>query len=347
MFIKMKKLLLVPIIFLLSILLYYFFYLDWKSELITSEDFLIRNNTWWTNFLTQVPHRSWDFLDYIIILNNIANNKFPYIDDKKIEWILSLSWVVIDYKRLDWNENISDFVMNISWYSTKWWISNKSDIDLVVDNVILLDYDINSNLDENDILSDEGNSEINDYLISDETLPYNYSFFIDNSSIVWSINNLLEIKWNWLNSLSYVWIWDKFFDIEIIDWFHFIHIPKNTFVSWNYFVIFFDKNSNILNSDLSIDVINFQWNIILTDIVPSSINSNRSYRVLLQWRWFNSIISLQISSNNIFEKTDFDVISDNTLAVRIPSWLNPWNYYFNIMWTDWIYEFNSKFLEIY
>jgi hypothetical protein len=152
---------------------------------------------------------------------------------------------------------------------------------------------------------------------------------------------LLEISWKDIDKIKFLNIWSYSFSPNIKDWVAYILIKQNTFDSWNYFVFIQPLQWSIvpLETQMSFEYNNSKVNI--ANITPNQVNNSKDSYIVLQWNWFSDIISLQLNNNIILEKTDFDIINDKVMSVKIDKKLDTWIYSFNIMTTDNIIQIDN------
>lgn len=145
-----------------------------------------------------------------------------------------------------------------------------------------------------------------------------------------------EVKIGWeLNSFKIGQIEENFIEKSSFD-----NFPIN-------FETIFENTWNIYTINQSIIVENYiDKKIFITSITPDIINIEKWRLIVLQWEWFNKIISVQLNNNIVFENTAFNIINDNILSITIPKEINPWIYHFNIMDTSSIYEIKEKTIQI-
>lgn len=169
---------------------------------------------------------------------------------------------------------------------------------------------------------------------------------IKNKDFSSDIDNLFKVNSS-LTNIKSVWIGEKFFNVIVLENEPYIYIPKKTFSSWTYFMNFILTNWEMVASN---DVVDFSlWNksVEILKVFPNKFPNNTDRWITVQWIGLKKTVSVQLSNNTIFKKTDFQIVSDNVLAVKIPINIDPGNYYINIMTLDWIYEFPNKTFNIY
>lgn len=180
--------------------------------------------------------------------------------------------------------------------------------------------------------------EKNNNLFSD--LNFNQVQFNSN------INNLLEISWKNIEKIKFLNIGSYSFTPNITDGSAYFLIKKNTFDSGNYFVFIQPKQWNIVPLDIQM---NFQYSsskVNIANITPNQVNNNKDSYIVLQWNWFNDIISLQLSNNIILKKTSFEIINDKVLSVKIDKNIEVGSYSFNIMTTNDIIKIDNMSFTI-
>lgn len=179
-------------------------------------------------------------------------------------------------------------------------------------------------------------------IIKKENIPSIDNIKLNNYNFNSNINNLIEITGSGKNLVKYVNIgWVSLTPINESDK-TFLTIAKNTFNSWDYFIILQLENNEIvtLNEKIIFTYSNSKVNI--ANITPDRIKNDKDTFIVLQWNGFAKIISMQLSNNIILKTTSFDIINDNVMSVKIPKDLEIWNYYFNIMTVDGITEVKNN-----
>ena len=176
--------------------------------------------------------------------------------------------------------------------------------------------------------------------IIDEKIDFSWLIFNKNAFNS-NINNLLEISWRDIDKIKFLNIWSYSFSPNIKDWVAYILIKQNTFDSWNYFVFIQPLQWSIIPLDTQMS---FEYNnekINIANITPNQVNNSKDSYIVLQWNGFSDIISLQLNNNIILEKTDFDIINDKVMSVKIDKKLDTGIYSFNIMTTDNIIQIDN------
>lgn len=313
-------------VFIIFILLIYTFELYINKTIPITENkeeitHIIKNNTWWTYNENNTPYRIWDEIEHIFI---IYKNQKTKVD--------------INIDSLEKNINIKE--INIDWKNIK-----KSDLkNLIIDKESILKIkwiakiDNSQNIDKIEIKDLEKIKSIDATwsLLSTWTI----NFEIKNNNFNGNINNILEIDWKWLEQIDYVNIWWISFKWKYENNKFYILIDKWTFGSWDFFLMFKLNNWTIITSNKKINFYYSQDKVNISNITPKIIKNDIDRYIVVQWNWFSKIVSIQLNNNIILKSTEYEIINDNVLSVKIPKWLNPWDYYINIMDTNNIYQIN-------
>lgn len=315
----------------------------------------VSNITWDVNLQKEVYYKEWDELEYIYLLKNESKNSKSFdINEKFFENKLDLKDLEIDYSSwtIEWK---TTQVIKIRWKTKKWWKANSNDIENDKTWFQFTKSDINSddNSNENEKVSDidRENSEQNNENEKNSDIIDN----LENYKWIWivwdkfysSLDNLIVLTWNWVNSIENIWIWDHVFEIIKESSKSYFVVEEDTINSWEYFVFWYNTNNELISFEKPIVFVWKKWsNVDVVNIMPNKIE-NDTYRWLtIQWKWFLDLISVQLSNNNIFKKTDYNIISDNVISVKIPANITTWTYYINIMTLSWIFEFPDYKFDI-
>ncbi len=365
----MRRLLIFVFVFVVILFFYNNITDDFDIDDILVNDYFAKNLTWDTEFSDVVSFRKDDLINYYFILN-IESDKIYSLnfDDSLIKEDFMFNNFDLTYQNLSANNYLFflSWTKASSWRLKLWdladfWNYTKSDWWLSFDSISYYEnyYQTWSSLEDSDFeeweeFSDEDTVELsleNEESSNDEKddIWYEWSDFdlqLSETSINISENSLIEIKWYGASQVSLVWIWDKFFDIQEDDWNYFFLIPSGTFSSWTYFSFFMDDSENIVWDELSLEFYWKEWEISISRFIPNTINLDNDSLIIVQWKWFDDVVSIQLSNNEIFETADFEIISDTTLALNLPSGLNKDEYYLNIMWLDRIYELDYISFEV-
>lgn len=321
--IKIIIIIILSSIILLSSLLYFN-----SEDLVVDKniDLLIKNNSWNTWFSKSIPYKKWDELEINIILKNWLSWIIEL--DKNILPINPDSWT-INWKEIDINSkiNIKKWEsLKLKWKAKDNWIL-KNDLNIVKE--ILL---------KENIKNDENQEKI-DKTIDKNNIKINFS----NYNLNWNTNNLINIYWSWIENIAYINIWwISLYPIKDDKNNYYLSINKNTFSSWEYFIIVQLKDNSLitLNQKFKFNYSKDKVNIV--NITPNYIKNDTDKYIVLQWNWFSKTISIQLSNYIILKNTSFNIINDKVLSVKIPSWLEIWKYFINIMTTDWIFEIKNN-----
>lgn len=293
-------------------------------------DFIIKNNSNDSGVWKDVFYKKWDNIEYTFFMK------------KDFDWTISINTDKLDKIMKDYDiyiddEKISkDDLKNIKINDKKIikfkWTALKDNIiktkDETVDDLV----DIN-------IIKEEEKKD--DVKILTWALA---NVKLSNLSFNSNINNLLIISWDNLWNIQYVNIWWKTFTPKLDNNKLYIWIDKDSFASWDYFLLFQLKNNQIQTYQSKIKFTYDSNSINISQITPSSIKNDIDRYLVIQWNNLSKVIRVQLSNNVILKDTSFKVINNNVITIKIPAWLNPWNYFINFMWTQWIFELkNSQF----
>ncbi len=250
-------------------------------------------------------------------------------------------WIMIDTSELEKKLNIKEIQINgkkvekddifpgdentqitIIWEKISWWdIDTKEKLVEIIpvdseeiQEILTTEWEINIRLEKNNFLSD--------------------------------FNNTIEIFWEWKNFVEFLTIWENSFQVQHKDWKSFILIPKNTFQNGTFFWIAQSKSGKFYPLSNPILFTYSQENINIQAITPNTIKNSQIQNIVIQWRGFSKILSLQLSNNIILKNTNFEIVSDQILIVSIPEWIDEWKYHFNILSPEKIHQIKSHILTI-
>lgn len=306
-------------------------YLIFNKNNSIKVDKYIKNNTWNVPLSKDVPYKKWDEVELIYILRNwvdiLAN-----ININKLKKLIEISEI------------------NYNWKKYK----NLKEIEILKDPKILkiiwkakVNHNIWEEINELEIIKIKEIEivENEEKIIKEDVTEVPVNIKISNNYFSSNINNILILNWQNIDNIDFVLIWEKSFKPIIEDNIAYIPIEKNTFNSWEYFILIQSKTWEIksINNKIKFNYINQKINI--AHINPIKIWNKIDNYIILQWNWFNKLISLQLSNNIILENAQFQIINDNVVMVKIPKNISEWNYTFNLMDIDWIYE-DDKILTI-
>ncbi len=335
-----KKIWVILVILIAVIIGIYFFdsSLDKESDQNYKKiDYYVKNKSWDTQKQKEIPYKKWDKIEYTFILRNY-NNFWQKVDVivSKIREKLNLKNPQITWTDLiSWD---SAWTISIVGEAIDNGISSK-DFDNLFDFENLPDQINDQEKNNQEKKEQEKHQEINDSKIS-----FNFPKIHFSSNL----NNLILLSWENLKEIKSINIWKKEFDLVEKKSKYYINIPKNTFEAWKYDVSlrFKNWNKNITNKTLNFDY--SEWKVFIIDIFPSKIKNDIPRWITVQWDGLENTISVQLSNSNILKNTsDYKIVSDDVIAVKIPSWISTWDYYINIMTLDWIYKFEDKKFKVY
>lgn len=320
------------ILALILILAYFYFFNKSVVGNKINSSLFIKNITWQTNWNDFVPFKKNDSLDLTFIFDadfgNISN-----INIDKLSKKIYIKEIYVNDEKKDRNSLKNVRFNNILKLRIVWdalensieWENIKNDVEIDVTWEKL-----------EETLEEEIIDKTKEVLIS----SFNSQKFNSN------INNILEISGQNLELIDYLIIWEKKIEWIYKDNKFYARIDKNIFWNWDFFVGFYLKNGKLETSNSKLT---FSYNpnpINIAAITPTKISNKKDSYIVIQWNWFNKMVSLQLSNNYIFKNTLFNIISNQVASVKIPSWLTPGVYYFNIMDTKGIYNADNIKLTI-
>jgi hypothetical protein len=164
---------------------------------------------------------------------------------------------------------------------------------------------------------------------------------IEIKKLIYSSNivNLIEINGTKKSRVKNIDMWNNSFNIKEFQWKTFIEIPEYSIDSWKYNIVFHLENGERIDYDKKILFWESeQKNLFISNITPNKIKSNSGNKIVLQWQWFDKVISIQLSNNLVLTRTNFEIINDNVMILSIPEWLKVWSYSMNVMSPNGIYK---------
>lgn len=259
---------------------------------------------------------------FFIIITFFIGNKYIHQDE-----------VIID-KEIEIKENIPKSIKEKLVQQQK-----EDEINLKENSELIkvIEKDI-KNVENEIILKKEESEEIWDIK------NYNISIIKNNYSS--NIDNTIKFYWNNLEEIIQIEIWNFNYKPQYLDWNLYLVINKNEELNWEYDLVFKTKSWYEFNYENKINFNFIEWNVIVTDITPKNISNDNETNIVLQWKWFSKIISIQLSNNIVFKNTSFNIINDNVMSVLIPKDINEWKYTLNLMDISWINKSNIS-IEIY
>ena len=159
---------------------------------------------------------------------------------------------------------------------------------------------------------------------------------LSKNNFISNIQNILKIEW--IEKINYI----KYIEINNITFPTYIEknnlysiIKKNDF-KWEYKLYLIDKNNNKIDTWETIKFNYYKWNVSIYDITPKEIYNNIDQNIVLQWKWFKKVISLQLTNNLVLDDKNINIINDNVMYILIPKWIKEWVYNLNLMEVSWI-----------
>lgn len=168
------------------------------------------------------------------------------------------------------------------------------------------------------------------------TIPQIYTW--SSGTLSSNIDQLLVLTGKNLESIDRIIVGETSFEGKIQENKFYYLVPKNTFGNGEYFVGLYLKNGQLIPTNTKLS---FTYNsnpINIAAITPKILKNNEDSYVVVQGNGFKKMISIQLSNNLIFKNALFTIINDQVVSIKIPKWLDPGIYYFNIMDTAGIYE---------
>lgn len=282
--------------------------------------------------LNKLEYKKWNKVEITWIINNV--DALVNIDISKIKEKIEIKSIKINWK--DSNENELNKVISNSDNPTRIdiiWIAK--DVNIWEDTVGLIKYN-----KQEDIISEDKEELVKINKNEPSRLRLSNNLFSSN------MNNILEIRWINIDAIDYVIIWEKSFKPIYFENVAYITINKKTFRSWEYFIAIQTSKWAIKTLENRIKFSDNSTPIDIWNITPKNISSSKDEYVVLQWNWFKKLISIQLSNNVVFKDTQFQIINDNIIAVKIPKWISRWSYHFNLMNTAWIFEIKDNKINI-
>ncbi len=161
------------------------------------------------------------------------------------------------------------------------------------------------------------------------------------------INNLLQIDGDGLESVEYVNIGGQSLRPTLRDGHLFVGIPHGIFAGGEYFVFFQLKNKQVVSEDVQIAFEAGTGSVRIANITPNDITNDQNSVIVAQGSGFKKIVSIQLNNSVILRKVEFDIVNDQVLVLRIPKGLPAGAYYLNIMDTDSISEVRNVFFRVH
>lgn len=329
-----KKILITFIMCFILLLLVVIFY-NYKSTNNKNSlhvDYFVNNLSWDSWIRKQVPYKKWDEIEISIILKNYTKYKnFFDLSIEKLIQLLKLYNVKIDYdENIIWSKE--SIIVKITWNTEDSWITPSN-----LEEFINISSRVVKEWNENEKDKSPSN-EIN--TIKDYSNK-KYDIKLSKYEIISNENNLITLSGVDLNEIKWVWIWEVIYFIKSHSWINYINIEQMTLNRWIHLIYYLLKNDELRASDESMNVIQFNDKVYISNIMPNVFSNKNSRRITVQWKWFKNTISIQLSNNQVFKKVDFKIVSDSVLALNIWKNFQTWTYNMNIMTLDGIYEIKN------
>ena len=316
--------------FLIFIFVLILVFIKWFSVNDSNiEKFYVSNLTWNTSYGDFAYAKKWDKLSFLYKLKN--DWKLQYSGSCIFSLLDVYSWEI--YVKPEKNF----YFLTVVWFAKKNWKYLKKNISRCI-------YYEKWNILKKSLIKKKKKVSKE---IKPETKINNFSiwwpsFRLMVSDIVSNLDNMIMLTWKNLEKLKSVWLQDKFWKIEKIKWNYYAFILKNDLKGY-YLLMWVDKNWKLLTTDQKINVRHYSWSLVVSYVNPDKVYPGAYVNIV--GKWFKKIISIQFSNSFITKKTDFKILSDSMIVVKIPYLFDKWSYYVNFMTTDWIYSFKN--IKIY
>lgn len=293
-------------------------------------DFIIKNNSSNSSVWKDIFYKKWDNIEYTFFMQKDFNWNIS-INTDKLDKVMKDYDIYIDDKKIS-KDNLKNLKIDDEKIIKFKWIAIK-------DNIIKTKEETVDDLIDIEIIKVE--EEKDDIKTLSWTLT---NVTLSNLNFSSNINNLLIISGKNLSNIQYINIWWKTFTPKFNNNKLYIGIDKDSFATWEYFVLFQLKNNQIVTYPSKIRFTYDENSINISQITPNIIKNDIDRYLVIQWNNLSKVIRVQLSNNVILKDTSFKVINNNVITIKIPAWLNSWNYFINFMWTQWIFELkNSQF----
>lgn len=360
-----KKYIFISSLFSIFIFTGLYFYYNSHSQDDVIKDALIKNLNWDSPLQKTVPYVIWNKIELYYILDASVWNDIS-INLSLLREKFNISSIFIWEKELEISDNINFKITENTPLKITGIAKNNSNYDekklreLIKINTSFSKKDENKSINnfwndtinstnqswetkENISVTDENIWSVKSEIISQNNFD-NLSF--NSTSFNSNINNLLEISWENIDKIKFLNIWSYSFSPVFKNSKAYFLIDENTFNSGNYFVFIQPIEWQIIPLETQINFTFTNSEISVANITPNIVNNTKDSYIVLQWKWFSDIISLQLNNNIILQKTSFNVINDKVLSVKIDEQLDPWKYHFNIMTTDNIINLDNMTFTI-
>lgn len=324
------------IILLIWCICIYFFWLSKNNDLNNKDiyiDYKVINKSWDTDYQDKVYYKKWDEIEYRFIIKNFWDDlQKILVNINELTSKLNLDKIKVDTssdKIWKWEAS----VIKISWIANDSWIADEHKAQGV-------------EIDMQKDLQKEPEKQGQKKDLQEDLTDKDIIVEIDGDNFIWNIDNLIKLNGKGFWYVKSIWIGERFFDVIKNDAGYYINVQADLIKEWTYFTSVVKKDGNMIPLTQSVS---FEYNdqpVIITNIMPNSLKNDIPRWLTIQWKWLKGTISVQLSNNEIFKKTDFNPISDKILLVKIPYNMSVWKYYVNIMTVSWIYEFPEFKFEV-
>lgn len=303
----------------------------------TPEDtgILMRNLSWGTSFEPFTPYKKNDELEFVFVTPSDSGD-LASVDVSRLRDLIDITEIQADHEPIKESELDSIPVSGALTITVRGKARentvNKTDLNGLVKIRFSRKKPVTDQSLEKPVITGSGarpaSLNIPSYILSS------------------NIDNLIPISGEHLDTIDRVVVGEKSFQGSMKwDVYYFI-LPRNTFGSWDYFVGLYLKNGELIASGKKLSFTYDSSPINIAAITPSTIKNDKDGYVVVQGNGFSKMVSLQLSNNLIFKSAQFTVVNDQVVSIKIPKWLDPGEYTFNMMDTTWIYEAKNKTLTV-
>lgn len=304
------------------------------------KDSFIRNATWESGLTNDIPYVKWDEIEYVYILeeNDWAEAK---VDLSKVSERIDLQEVELNGEKIPLdNLNLKVDTDEITSIKIK-WISkiNKTEEENIEENIeVIVTQKRETLLEETQNIEENEDQEGR---IKDVT-----NLIVNNYSFKSNIDSMLTIRAENVENITALVIWDYSLKPVFKDWIAYFNIEAWTFWTWTFLPFIEQKNGKIKTLDQAVTFIFVPGDVSIVNITPREIWNDVDRTLVLQWDGFDKVMSVQLSNNLVIKNTSFEVINNKVMSIKIPRWLDSWEYHFNIMTTKWISELKTEKFKI-
>ncbi len=307
-----------------------------------SIDFFVSNESWWQQSSWKVSYSSWDRLKYTFLYKYDAW-KSLFFDEDKLQNRLNLSGINIQTGHND-NGNKGLVYLEIDWKAKDNWqtditkdelseylkkTSNKANDDLSKENANNTQKD--KNIQENE--STEDSNMLEDIDLSDVWLS-TYSLYDTQSQLV-------ELKgYEYVDKVN---IWESSITPEG----KYLSIDAREIGQWVHDIVYYLSDGSTFEDDKKFQIVSM-WDrsVGIYSFNPDVLYSTGSRWISVQGYGFENILAIQLSSSEVIGQTDFELVSDRLMGIKIPEDIGFGKYHLNIMVDDGIYRLKEKSFEI-